>query len=87
MIVRASRSFFQSQFTHPLLGRTGRVEGFCMACILRDVALKAHKNQGAFSPLLITNNLQSIVFRVFLALPVRYLPFFFNSDSQTLAKR
>ena len=47
-----------------------------MACILRSVALQAHNNQSAFSPSLITNNLQSIVFRVFLALPVCYLLFY-----------
>jgi ubiquitin carboxyl-terminal hydrolase 36/42 len=44
-----------------------------MACILRVVALKAHNNQGAFSPSLITNNLQSM-FRAFLALPLGCLP-------------
>jgi len=31
-----------------------------MACILRAVAIRAHNNQGAFSPSLITNNLQTI---------------------------
>ena len=44
-----------------------------MACNLQSVALKAHKNQGAFSPSLITNNLQS-TFHAFLALPLGYLP-------------
>lgn len=44
-----------------------------MACILRSVALKAHNNQGAFSPSLITNNLQS-TFRAFIALQLGYLP-------------
>lgn len=48
---------------------TGRAEGFCMSCILRTVAIKAHNNQGAFSPSLITNNLQSM-FCAFLTLPL-----------------
>ena len=65
--------FFHSQVTHPLLGQTGRAEGFCMACILRTVAIRAHNNQGAFSPSLVTNNLQS-TFRPFLALPLGCLP-------------
>lgn len=73
MIVRTS--FFWFQVTHPLLDQIGRVEGFCMACILRTVAIRAHKNQGAFSPSLITNNLQS-VFYIFLALPLVSLPIF-----------
>ena len=55
MIVRTS-ILFRSQVTHL---RTGRAEGFCMVCILRTLAIKAHNNQGAFSPSLITNNLHS----------------------------
>lgn len=52
-----------SMFELPLSTKSlaGRVSaGFCMACSLRQVAVKAYTGKIAFSPSSISNNLQGL---------------------------